>query len=86
MIRVIFPNGLVLEYERANYFYRREYYTDAYTEKGGEWVFQIPHASGAMLESERATAEGIIPVTDRCRSIRRHARTRKPRRQHQVQF
>jgi len=43
VITVRFPNGQAVQYNTANYVYRRRRYSDLLTKEDGEWVAQVPN-------------------------------------------
>lgn len=50
MITVRFPSGFFVTYNSASWAVRKDAFTDLYTRKDGDWVAQVNHASGAIIE------------------------------------
>lgn len=62
MLTVMFPTGVRVTYNDANYLVRGESSWSLYTAKDGTWVASIQCAAGAIIEATRPCVITAPPV------------------------
>lgn len=62
MLTVMFPTGVRVTYNEANYLVRDGNSWDLYTAKDGNWVASIQFSAGVLIEAQKPCVISAPPV------------------------
>lgn len=62
MLTVMFPSGVRVTYNEANYCLRSENSWNLYTAKDGNWVASIQGSAGALIEARKPCVIAAPPL------------------------